>query len=364
MTPEKELIVTTLSVGLIGCGNIARSAHLPAMTELSGDVKLQATADTDADAARAAARPWNAAPHTDYRAVLERKDIDAVIVATPEFMHAEQVIAAAEAGKHVLCEKPMCRSLLEADRMLDACRRAGVVLLIGHSRRFTRRYIEVKHALAAGAIGEVRLLRENERRNAVHIAHMGQAGIRWTPQHWTGNPDLGMGIALSHGIHEVDLLRWFTGAEPVTAYAEHAVTIEGNVGVPDFMSFVVRFASGAIGSGEISYHPPASYPAFHQLELFGTAGAIRARDLELIGATEYDSEGAHFPGAHELLLHTGSNYVRQLAEFVAAIRENREVKMPPSEARAALAVALALIQSAQTGHEVALGRNTPGEGNT
>ena len=188
---------------------------------------------------------------------------------------------------------------------------------------------------------------------------MGQAGIRWTPQHWTGNPDLGMGIALSHGIHEVDLLRWFTGVEAVTAYAEHAISIEGNIGVPDFMSFVVRFANGALGSGEISYHPPASYPAFHQLELFGTAGAIRARDHELIGATEYDAKGAHFPGAHELLLHTCSTYVRQLAEFVAAIRESCEARMPPSEARAALAVALALIELARTGREVALGQNAP-----
>jgi predicted dehydrogenase len=351
--------VTVLSLGLIGCGNIARSAHLPAISELANEVTLVAVADTNAEAGREAARPWDAAAYTDYRAVLERKDIDAVVVATPEFMHAEQVIAAAEAGKHILCEKPMCRSLAEADAMLDACRRSGVLLLIGHSRRFTRRYIEVKEALDTGAIGEVRLVRENERRNAVHIAQMGQTGIRWTPRHWTGNPDLGMGIALSHGIHEVDLLRWFIAAQPVSAYAEHAVSIEGNVGVPDFMSFVIRFANGAIGCGEISYHPPASYPAFHQLELFGTGGTIRARDHDLIGVTEYDAVGAHFPGAHELLLHTRSTYVRQLAEFVAAIRENREINMPPGEARAALAVALALIQSARTGHEITLGPNMP-----
>jgi myo-inositol 2-dehydrogenase/D-chiro-inositol 1-dehydrogenase len=351
--------VTQICLGLIGCGNIARSAHLPAMAHLAAQVRLVATADTNREAAEAAAHPWDAAAHTDYRAVLERKDIDAVLIATPEFMHAEQVVAAAEAGKHVLCEKPMCRSLAEADRMIEACRRAGVVLLIGHSRRFTRRYMEVRQALDGGAIGEVRLLRENERRSSTHMARMGQAGIRWTPQHWTGNPDLGMGVTLSHGIHEVDLLRWFAGAEPASAYAEQAVTVEGNVGVPDFLSFVLRFTNGAIGSGEISYHPPASYPASHQLELFGTTGAIRARDHELIGLTEYDGDGAHFPGTYELLLHIHSAYVRQLAEFIGAIREGRDVRMPPSEARAALAVALALIQSARTGLDVSLGPNAP-----
>jgi myo-inositol 2-dehydrogenase/D-chiro-inositol 1-dehydrogenase len=284
--------------------------------------------------------------------VLDRSDVDAVVIATPEFMHAEQVVAAAEAGKHVLCEKPMCRSLAEADRMIDACQAAGIVLLIGHSRRFTRRYMEVRKALDEGAIGEVRLLRENERRTTTHMARMGQTGTRWTPRHWTGDPALGMGIALSHGIHEVDLLRWFVGVEPVSAYAEHAVTTENNVGVPDFISFVLRFANGAIGSGEINYHPPASYPAFHQLELYGTKGAIRARDHELVGSTHYDAAGAHFPGSYELLLHNVTTYVRQLAEFVGAIQEGRAPRMPPSEARAALAIALALIHSARTGQEV------------
>jgi myo-inositol 2-dehydrogenase/D-chiro-inositol 1-dehydrogenase len=347
--------MTPLALGLIGCGNIARSAHLPAMARLADRVRLVAAADANLAAAQAAAAPWDAAAYDDYRALLERRDVEAVLIATPEFLHAEQVIAAAEAGRHVLCEKPMCRSLDEADRMLAACRSAGVVLLIGHSRRFTRRYMEVRRALDEGAIGEVRLLRENERRTSMHMARMGQAGTRWTPQHWTGNPDLGMGVMLSHGIHEVDLLRWFAGAEVARVYAEHAVTGEGNIGVPDLISFVLHFANGAIGGGEISYHPPASYPAYHQLELYGTAGAIRARDHELVGAMAYDAAGAHFPGSYDLLLHDVSAYVRQLAEFADAIREGRDACMAPTEARAALAVALACIESARTGRGVTLG---------
>jgi myo-inositol 2-dehydrogenase/D-chiro-inositol 1-dehydrogenase len=351
--------VTPIGLGLIGCGSIARLAHLPAMSHLRGLVRLVAAADLDAAAADAAARPWDAAAETDYRAILARKDVTAVVIATPEFMHAEQVIAAAQAGKHVLCEKPMCRTLAEADAMLDACRRAGTKLMIGHSRRFTRRYLEIRRALDEGAIGEVRLLRENERRTSTRVAHIAHAGVRFTPRHWTGNPDLATGVALSHGIHEMDLLRWFAGAEPVSAYAEHAVTVEGNVGVPDFLSFVLRFANGAIGSAEISCHPPASYPAYHLLELYGTTGAIRARDHELIATTEYDATGAHFTGAYDALMHNANSYVRQLAAFIDAIRQDRDVAMPPTEARAALATALAVVQSARTGREVSLGPNTP-----
>jgi myo-inositol 2-dehydrogenase/D-chiro-inositol 1-dehydrogenase len=345
-----------LALGLIGCGNIARSAHLPAMARLADRVRLVAAADTNLAAAETAAAPWSAQAYADWRALAERRDVAAVLIATPEFVHEEQVVAAAAAGKHVLCEKPMCRSLAEADRMLEACRRAGVVLMVGHSRRFTRRYIEVRRALDEGAIGMVRLLRENERRTSTHMARMGQAGTRWTPAHWTGDPRVGMGVTLSHGIHEVDLLRWFTGAEPVSAYAEQAVTAEGNIGVADLVSFVLRFDDGAIGAGEISYHPPASYPAYHQLELYGTDGAIRARDHELVETTTYDAEGAHFPGTYDLFLHNVTAYTRQLAEFVGAIRSGREPCMPPTEARAALAATLALIESARTGREVALGR--------
>jgi len=129
-----------IHLGLIGCGSIARSAHLPAMMRLRDRVKLVATADVDEKAAQAAAQPWGATAYTDYRALLARRDVEAVVIATPDFVHAEQTVAAAANAKHILCEKPMACSLTEADSMLDACRRAKVRLMIGHSRRFTSRY--------------------------------------------------------------------------------------------------------------------------------------------------------------------------------------------------------------------------------
>jgi myo-inositol 2-dehydrogenase/D-chiro-inositol 1-dehydrogenase len=274
---------------------------------------------------------------------------DAVLIATPEFLHAEQVMAAAAAGKHVLCEKPMARSLGEADAMLDACKRASVCLMIGHSRRFTKRYMEIHQALIRGEIGTVRVVRENERRTR---AHMGQAGIRWTPKHWTGDPALELGVALTHGIHEADLLRWFIGSAPVAVFAEHSVNAEGNVGVPDFLTFTVRFADGAVGSTEISNCAPPGYPAFHQLELYGTEGAIRAKDHDLVSLVRYHDEGTEFPDSYEILLHNVTAYARQLAEFIDAVRGERPPMMTPDEARAALALALAALESATIGQPV------------
>jgi myo-inositol 2-dehydrogenase/D-chiro-inositol 1-dehydrogenase len=332
-----------VKLGLIGCGGIARSAHLPAVAHLVDRVELVATADVDEAAAAAAAEPWRAAHFADYRAVLARVDIEAVVIATPEYLHCEQVEAAAAAGKHILCEKPMAQSLPEADRMIAAAAHAGVHLLIGHSRRFTRRYMEIRAALDRGDIGALRLMRENERR-----PRMKTDQIWWTPKHWTGDPNVSQGAAMPNAIHEADLLRWFSGGEAQSVYAESAITIAGNAGVPNFLSLTVTFTNGAIGSAEVSNCAPPGYPAFHQMELYGTDGAIRAKDHELIGLTRFTGDGADFPGSFEILLHNKTAYVRELAELVAAIGEDRPVCMPPSEARAALAIALAAQESART----------------
>ena len=338
-----------IGVGLIGCGGIARSAHLPAMACLADRVVLRAAADVDAAAAQAAAAPWGAAHSTDYRDVLARPDIAAVVIATPEYLHAEQVEAAAAAGKHVLCEKPIAPSLAEADRMIGACAAAGVELLIGHSRRFTRRYMEIRAALDRGDIGPVRLLRENERRSRA------VPQVWWTPRHWTGNPQISGGAPMMNAIHEADLLRWFTGQEAASVQAEINVTIDGNVGVIDFISLTVRFRDGAIGSAEVLNCAPPGYPAFHQLELYGLSGAIRARDHELTGLTRFGDAGADFPGHYDMLLHNLPSYARELAELVDAIASHRPVRMPPTEARAALEIALAAVRSAHVGHEILLG---------
>ena len=338
-----------IGIGLIGCGGIARSAHLPALAQLADRVVLRATADVDAAAAQAAAEPWGASHSTDYRHMLDRPDIAAVVVATPEYLHEEQVVAAAASGKHVLCEKPIARSLGEADRMIAACDAAGVHLLIGHSRRFTRRYMEIRAAIDRGDIGEVRLLRENERRSR------GRPQVWWSPSHWTGNPQISGGAPMINAIHETDLLRWFSGREAASVQAEVNVTIAENPGVIDFISLTVRFKGGAIGSTEVLNNAPPGYPAFHQLDIYGTSGAIRARDHDLTGLARFSDGGTDYPAQYDMLLHNLPAYARELAELVAAIEAGRALRMPPSEARAALAITLAAIRSAHEGRAVDMG---------
>jgi len=328
------------------------------MDRLRDRVRLVATADINEEAARAAAAPWEAAAYRDGGDLIERRDIDIVMIATPEVAHREWTEAAAAAGKHVLCEKPMASTLADADAMIGACRRAGVRLMIGHSRRFTRRYIEIRRAIDRGEVGTVRLLRENERRSRT----LAGAGVRyWSAEHWTGDPAVSVGAALTNGIHEADLLRWFAGAEPVVVFAEQKVTVEGNRGVPDFITFSVRFADGAVGSSEISNCLPPGYPAFHQCEIYGTRGAIRAKDHDLLSLTRYRDAGTEFPESSEILLHNLPAYAREWAAFLDAVRHDRPVPMPPDDARAALRLALAAVQSARTGKIVPLAPGVPPE---
>lgn len=341
-----------LRMGLIGCGSIARAAHLPAMRSLSDRVRLVATADVDESAARSAAAPWGAVACADGHELLRRPDVEAVMIATPEVAHREWTEAAAAAGKHVLCEKPMASALADADSMLSACRNAGVHLMIGHSRRFTRRYIEIRRAIERGEVGVVRLVRENERRSRLRE---GASGGYWSAAHWTGDPAVSVGAALTNGIHEADLLRWFTGSEPVSVCAEHKVTVAGNRGVPDFLTYTVRFASGAIGSSEISNCLPPGYPAFHQCEIYGTRGAVRAKDHDLVSVTRYRDEGIDFPESDRILLHNPTAYVREWAGFLDTVQRGRPLPMPPEEAREALRLALATVESARTGKVVRLG---------
>ena len=144
----------TIKVGLIGCGNIGTRAHLPACVHTS-EVELVAVCDIIEERVRAAAERSGATAYTDYRKLLERQDVDVVIIALPNDLHAEVSIAAAEAGKHVLCEKPMALTLEEADAMIEAHKAAGTKLMVGQSTRYGAAFKRLLDMLHEGTFGRL-----------------------------------------------------------------------------------------------------------------------------------------------------------------------------------------------------------------
>ncbi len=334
-----------VGLGLIGCGAIATSAHLPAIDGLGHKVRLVAVADVHQEAAeRAAAEHGADAWYTDYRELLARPDLAVVDICTPYELHCEHVLAAAAAGKHVLCEKPISVTLAEADRMLAACRDAGVRFMVAHSRRFAPRYVHLHRQVAElGAVGEVRLVKEQERRPwPSHGPHS-----RPRP----GAPDRETVLALNIGIHECDLMRWFMGSEAASVYAEHRAP-DGDYG---YLAYTIRFCNGGLGVGSVSTSQPPGYPVFHEMEVYGTEGVARVRDSELQTVEVFTEErGTQYPVARQSLLFSGSAYRDEIEGFVDACVTGGPLPLAPEEARAALELVQAIIRSYQTGREVTL----------
>ena len=220
-------------LGVLGAGIIANS-----FMEAAPDVahlEVAVICDVAEDAARALAVPQNINWVTDCRAVLQDDSIQAVYIALPHHLHEEATIAAAEAGKHILLEKPMANSLQEADRMLAVQREAGVKLMIGFTHRFHSELETAKRLIDAGELGKLTL--------AIDVMTTGGVIPGWFWQ----QSEAGGGVLHVNGAHSFDRLRWLMGSEidEVFAYAE---TYDPRKTVEDSTVVAMRFANGAMGT--------------------------------------------------------------------------------------------------------------------
>lgn len=209
-----------IKIGVIGSGGIFRSLHAPyyEMTDLA---EIVAVADVNESSAREVAARFNADTYTDYRELLERRDVDAVDVCTHPAPHRDIAVDAANAGKHILIEKPMCRTVAEADQMIEAAREAGVVLQIAYMIRFNPVYQKLKELLDEGILGEL------------HMAYCCQVGW-FPPRHpWLFIREQSGGMLVEQAIHNLDAWLWLYGdVKDVFATTSH-VPLGGTYPEPD-----------------------------------------------------------------------------------------------------------------------------------
>lgn len=251
---------------MLGCGTIARSTHLPAF-RAAGLARADITvfASRSAASAAAAVREWGSgATVTDWREALRRADVDAVDICAPNALHAQMAIAAAEAGKHILVEKPMATSLAEAQAMIAAADAARVILMPAHNLRFAPRSLAAARVVAAGELGEIVGVRTS-------LEHTG-------PQDWAPGADwffdhrrAGGGALLDLGVHLVDLLRAVTGDEldVVTAITRQR---PGCAGIDNAAEVGLRLTGGAVGTLRASWETTPA--AGMGLTLAGTSGTL------------------------------------------------------------------------------------------
>ena len=327
-------------VGILGAGRIAR---LHALNLGAHVARLHAVgvADPLPGAAAALAGELGCTAHEDWRELVARPDVEAVIVCSPTGQHGGQIEACALAGKHVFCEKPIAVDLAGADRAVEAADSAGVVLQIGYNRRFDRNFAAVREAVAAGRVGRPAIVRVTARDPEPAPRRL----LERIP-----------GLFIDTTSHDLDLVRFVTGAEIVEVSARAGALVSEDareLGMVDTAVTTAVTEEGTIAVIDNCWRSPYGYD--QRLEVHGTEGLAQAgnevRDTTLVA----DATGFHAPVLpHFFLDRYAATYVAELEAFADALDGARPVAVGGRDGRAALAAALAAERSSVEGRVVRL----------
>jgi predicted dehydrogenase len=313
-----------LRVALLGAGWIM-DFHAGAVRAHPG-AELVAAANWREPSLEAFARRHGIArTTTDWRELATDPEVDAVVIGTPNALHAEQAVACLEAGKHVLVEKPMARTLAEADAMLAAAASSGSRLMVAHCWRFHDDVIGLRDRVAAGELGEV----VKTRGYGLHAS--------WGPAGWFTDPELaGGGALLDMGVHAIDTTRFVLG-DPLPERVSATVgTRYGDYAVDDDAILLVSWSNGANSIIESGWWQPHVAGLEAETEVYGTGGYARIWDR------------AELPDGEEHC--TQAMYSAQMAEFVEALAAGRQPRPDGEDGRVVMRV-VELAYAAAAAHD-------------
>ena len=326
-------------VALVGAGRIAR-LHANNVAAHVSRLRLVAIADPAPGVASTLAAEFGGAAVEDWRELLERGDIDALLLCSPSPLHPEQIAAAAEAGKHVFCEKPIAADVAAADRAVAAAEAVGIVLQVGYNRRFDRSFAALREAVAGGRVGSPVIVRVTAR----DPEPPPRSYLEHTP-----------GLLVDTTSHDLDLVRFVTGAEivEVSARAASLVSEEAReLGLVDTAVTTLVLDSGALGTIDNCWR--SSYGYDQRLEVHGTTGMVEARNEAQNATVVADAAGFHAPTLPYFFLERyAPAFVRELEAFADAL-DGAPVTVTGRDGRQALAAALAAMRSAEEGCVVRL----------
>ena len=349
------MVNETIGFGILGAG-VAANLHRQAIVDNGKHgARLVAVVDYFPERFNETCARFGV-PCVSEDELLANKEVDVVCICTPSGQHAAQAMAAIRAGKHVLVEKPMALSLADADAMIEASDRAGVLLGVVLQRRVDPLFSSVYSAIRRGDLGELTL-------GLVTIpyhrpqSYFDQASWRGT---WAMD---GGGVLMNQGIHLVDLLIWFMG-DPVQVWAQ-ADTLHRNIEVEDTLAAVLRFENGAVATITATTTVSPGFP--HRVEIYGTNGGIQLegetlRKWTLSGPTELHEElfGRGRPataGAASDPRAVGtSGHTAVCREFIQSLRAGEPARIDGLEGRRSLSTILAIYEAAGVLQQVAEGK--------
>jgi 1,5-anhydro-D-fructose reductase (1,5-anhydro-D-mannitol-forming) len=291
-----------------------------------------------------------AAAYSDLDALLRDPSVDAVFVSSPNALHAEQTIAAAQAGKHVLVEKPMATRREDAVAMIEACRAAGVTLGVGFHLRQHPGHKEARRLVESGALGAIAVAQGQW---GFGTRGQDQPPLRTGLRQWWGEPELigGASAMMGTGVHVVDLLRFVLGQEVVEVAAITDGQSEAQP-LENLVTLLLRFDGGTLATVTSGRRIPDSR---NDLALYGSNGRLivaeslwEGRQGRLEISTESDNRTAPYAG------DALANYLDQFIDFEAAVEEKREPAASGIDGLRVIEVTLAMIESARSKRVVAI----------
>ncbi|MDM0111215.1 Gfo/Idh/MocA family oxidoreductase [Variovorax sp. J22R133] len=324
--------------GLIGASTIASEYMIEAIRAQQGH-EVVAVASSSAERAKAfAAKNQIATGYDSVDKLLADPAVQAVYISTTNELHRDQVIAAAAAGKHVLCEKPLALNLADAQQMVQACAEAGVVMATNHHLRNAATHRKIRELVQGGAIGRPLFAR------VFHAVYL--------PPHLQGwridKPQAGGGVILDIAVHDADTLRFILGAEPVEAVGIAQSASLAREGLEDGAMAVLKFDNGVVAQLHDAFTVPYAGTG---IEIHGDKGSVIGRNVmtqKPVGEVILrDAQGER-----TVTVEHESLYARGVAQFCAALRGQGQPSATALDGVRSLATALAIAEACRTGTSV------------
>lgn len=319
-----------MNFGMLGYAHVHAAGYAQSVNQLPGS-KLVAVSDSDERRRLSAVARHGGDGCADYRTLLARADVEAVIVMSETAHHRELVSAAAAAGKHVICEKPIATNLVDGQAIVDACRAHGVKLQALFPMRFSRPAIELRRMVRNGAVGTPL---------AVKATNPGRVGPGWF-----ADPILaGGGAVIDHTVHVADMLRWIFDEEIVQVYAEIDTRLHPGLPVDDVGVLMLTMGSGLTASLDASWSRPENWPTWGGLtfDVIGDRGVL-AMDVGVERLSVVVDRQPPYS-----FLEWGSDPGAPLLQaFIDAVRNDTETPVTGEDGLRALEVALCAYESAR-----------------
>ncbi len=343
-----------VGVGIIGSGFISE-IHVQSLKQIS-EAEIVAVASPTKEYAKYAKsfaekhgiKKW----FSNYHDLLFSKEIDLIIVGAPNYLHAQITIDAAKAKKHIICEKPLCMNLQEADLMIELCKKEGVKLMYAEELCFAPKYVRLKQLIAEGALGEVYLIKQSEK-------HFGPHSDWFWDMEKSGG-----GVLLDMGCHALEFFRWLLNKPKVeSVYAEMGTYVHKNLTKGEDNSIViVNFEGGQIGLAEDSWAKRGGMD--DKAEVYGSEGVAYADLLMGSSILTYSEKGYGYAvekapttkGWAFTIYEESWNYgfPQEMEHFINCVKNDEEPLETGEDGRAVLEIIFAAYKSARKGKKVKL----------